>query len=352
MTRPILYYSSGPAWMWNCIGIQLSQLGLSGNFYGVTWGQTVQPPTINIKALDGKTIQWSGGIPADPFPLLLDADLWQYRRVPYPPLLLNLGPSIESGVDWVVEQVLATDKGTPFAVGGSSYGAAVASRVYQEARTGRLSDRRADLRAMVTFGSGMREKSHTYVGSSGYSGSADVPGDTRGGRGAFPAVADIDTTRWYASRFARLQNSEDLVWDFTMPNDPVSGVSDAAATITEVYRDGLAETPSAPADAATIMAAYSVLGKAPAGVTQDGNGQVRVTDAVSGQNYYLPGGGHPMYPFFPPPASSGSIPSTGNTCYQIAASYLRTIGQQLEAELNPTFVAPTVRPTYSWVTSA
>jgi hypothetical protein len=66
----------------------------------------------------------------------------------------------------------------------------------------------------------------------------------------------------------------------------------------------------------------------------------------------MAGGGHVMYPFFPPPNADGSIPSSGDTAYQIAAKYLNTVGQQIYALMNPTVpTRPIEKPTYQWFSS-
>lgn len=339
MTLPVFYYANGTAFLWNSLGITI---GLGGT-------------PINVKGLDGQTFYWDGTIPNDAFPQILDDSLWQFRRVEYPAQMLLMGPSIEVGVDWVINQILATPVGTPFALGGYSQGAAVMSRVYNECRQGRLAARRADLRAMVTFGNPMREQGHTFPGSSGFSGACDLSDDTRNGHGVFPALEDIDVLSPFIRRFARLKNTEDLVWDFTMPNEAISGVGSATPDglfAQEFSADTLRLIPlgilNGLARMGEIAAKYVF---APLGIPQDASKRVAVTDAVSGAVSYLDGGGHIMYPFYPPPNADGSIPTSGDTCYQIAAKYLNTVGARIYDEQNPTVVAPTSRAAFSWFTS-
>ena len=92
------------------------------------------------------------------------------------------------------------------------------------------------------------------------------------------------------------------------------------------------------------------LGKTVATVIGAAAGNVTVTDPYNGQSVTLPGGGHVRYPFDPPPKADGSN-GTGDTCYQIAAKYLNSVGAQIYDQMNPTVPAPTVRPTYQWFTS-
>lgn len=357
MTLPVFYYAVGTSWMFNSLGIQLTQdfSNIYVEFLGFTLGQPAPPIVFgNVKGLNGEYFFWNGD---DVFPLLLDSTLWSYQRVPYPASAAFIGPSIEAGCNYVVNQVLATPPGTPFALGGYSQGAAVMARVLMETRNGRLADRRADLRAMVTFGSPMREAGHTFPNSSGYSGALDIPGDTSSGGGTFPSLLDFGLGDTFVRRFARLENTEDFVWDFTMPNEVISGVGDSpdGKLMVEFTKNSLRQIPIAVApligrvmlDADSL---WNTLGVAPPGVPQQDN-KVKVIDPVTGEERILSGGGHIMYPLFPPPNADGSIPTEGDTCYQIAAKYLNTVGARIYDERNPTVVAPTSRAAYSWFTS-
>lgn len=349
MTLPVFYYACGTNYIWNTPGLVLPMF---------------PPEPISIKALDGKTIQWDGSIPNDPFPRLLEPTLWNYERVQYPAQLLWAGMSVEAGVDYIISRVTQTPVGTPFAVGGYSQGAGVASRIYNECRQGRLADRRADLRAVVTFGNVMREQGHTFPNSSGYSGACDVPGDTRNGHGVAPTWESDDyfgmLTSPFIQRFARLRNTEDLVWDFTMPNEVASGMGSStyeSLTLQNLFGDALRLVPLGLAvslPAAVLTGVFTKLNEwstAPFGVPQDENFVVQVIDAVTGAVGYRSGGGHVMYPFYPPPNSDGSIPTSGDTCYQLAAKYLNTVGARIYDELHPTVVLPAGRAAFSWFTS-
>jgi hypothetical protein len=340
LTRPVFYYANGTAYLFNG----------GPNF---VMGALPGVP-INIKGLDGP-IYWDGTIPADPFPLLLNESLWEYKRVPYPASTAFIGPSVEVGAQWVMDQIKATPVGTPFALGGYSQGAAVMSRVYTECRQGQLINRRSDLRAMVTFGNPMREKGHTFPNSGGYSGACDMPGDTLNGHGVFPALEDIGLFSPLVQKFARLQNTEDLVWDFTMPNETIGGVgseTDDGRFLQRFTYEGLRLLPlTAILGLGRSQELGALFSKAPAGVPSNSAGEVGVVDAVTGVMSYRPGGGHIMYSFYPPPNADGSIPTSGDTCYQLAAKYLNTVGARIYDEQNPTVVAPTTRAAFSWFTS-
>lgn len=361
--RPIFYYAQGTTYMFRVLGEQGVQIGNDGSGIFLFGRPIVEPQIISethVKGLDGETFYWNGYLNNDPFPLLLDEELWEYKRVPYPATALWAGPSVEFGVEWIIEDILKKPVGTPFGCGGYSQGAAVMSRLYQECRVGRLRDRRADFRACVTWGNPMREQGHTWPGSSGYSGACDIPGDNTSGAGIFPSYSDIDWASPYISRFVRLQNTEDLFWDFTMTNEVVSGFgfSDDGKAVRTFTRDGLRLMPlGAFASFVAASEALSRGGKTPATAPQGTDpdspnfGVYKVIDPVNGNVSYWPGGGHIMYPFSPPPNADGTIPSSGDTCYQIGAKYLRTVGAAIRDELNPVVPEPVTRAALSWFSS-
>lgn len=345
MTLPVFYYAQGTSYGLNfqINGNNIFVIGPNGAVN--TW----------VKGLDGQFHFW-GEFPDDVFPLLLNAGLWRYKRVPYPASGIFIGPSIEVGVEWIIADILTTPVGTPFALGGYSQGAAVMSRIYNECRQGRLANRRQDLRAMVTFGNPMREANHTFPGSSGYSGACDKVNSTTGGHGTFPSIESMGLFDPFVSRFARLRNTESLVWDFHMPNEVISGVgnSNDGNFLVNATKEGLRTIPVAAIFTLQGMQAlWNRFGTAPiaGAVSQDTDGNFAVTDPKLGTVSYKPGGGHMMYPWFPPPNADGSIPPDGDTCYQLAAKYLNRIGQQIYDQANPVVYEPATKPTYQWFSS-
>ncbi len=334
MTRPVFYYANGTSFFWN--------------YFGEMWGPASTPggqPVCNIKGLGGQHFPWDGYIPEDPFPLLLDPTLWAYDRVQYPASTISMNISISIGVDYVVNKVLATPVGTPFTLGGYSQGAAVMHRVVNETRQGRLSNRRADLRGCVTFGAPTRETNHLWPGAAGWSGADDVPGSTRGGHGVFPPIF-------------RMVNTEDHVWDFANPREVITSMGDSPVgwlmqnivggslnTLLNLIPTALGLVP---------MLSYNASIMPPPSVpTNPANpAQWAYTDPVTGAVTYHDGAGHTMYPYFPPPNADGSIPSTGDTSYQIAARYLNSVGAQIKAEQEFTPPLSGVTPSTAWVQSA
>jgi hypothetical protein len=313
MALPTLYYANGTNYL-------LSWAEVS---YGI-----IAPPgeTRNVKGVNGEFYAWDGNTDNDPFPRLLDPNLWSYRRVEYPATILNMAGSIKAGADWTIARIKETPG--PFALGGYSQGAAVAGAVYDACRQGELADRRSDLRGVVTFGSPVREAGHTYEGSSGYSGAFDIFGSTRGSHGVFPN---------------RLKNTEPFVYDFVMPDEVITGVSDSPMGKLWTAAAGFLLSNNLALAAASFIPVASMVNAAA--------GAISVTDPLTGATFNPGGGGHVRYPFFPPPNSDGIIPASGDTCYQIGARFLNSVGAQIKEQMNPTVPTPTTKPTYQWFSS-
>lgn len=344
MTLPVFYYAQGTSYGLNfqIAGNNLFTLAANGPIN--TW----------VKGVKGDFYFWDAFV-NDPFPLLLDQTLWNCKRVPYPASGVFIGPSIEVGVEWLVNDIKSLPAGTPFALGGYSQGAAVMSRIYNECRNGVLVNYRSQLRSVVAFGNPMREAGHTFPGSSGYSGACDIFNDTRSGHGTFPALESLTAVDSFIRRFARLKNTEELFWDFTMPNEVISGVggSNNGNILVNGTKEGLRAIP--------ILAIFTLDGMkalwnqfglgAISGLVQDVAGLIRITDPKLGSTSFKPGGGHILYPWFPPPDAAGNIPPTGDTCYQIAAKHLNALGQKIYDQMNPTVPAPIYKPSYQWFSS-
>lgn len=314
MALPVFYYANGTNYAANFFGIPLGPITSSGG------------EDRHVLGVKGEIINWPGGnTDFDPFPLLLDEKLWRFQRVTYPASGLDIGNSIQTGVNYTINQIKNTPG--PFALGGYSQGASVAAGVYSAVRQGELSNRRGDLRAIVTFGSPSREAGHTWRDSSGFAGAFDIAGSTRGSRGLFPN---------------RLQNTESFVWDFVMPGDVITCVGDSLIGNLWTAAAGFLISNN------LVLAAASALGAIGAILSAASN--TTLSDIATGQNFTLSGGGHTLYPFLPPPNSDGS-PGSGPTCYQLGATYLNQVGQAIYDEMHPTVPAPTTPATYQWFTS-
>lgn len=391
MTLPKFYYLQGTTYLLsftgiaaetignylgipNCVTARVGMFGGSSVIKGTGEEIIITPgptgPSGWIPALDGKTVYWgASGIwgNGDPFPNMLDTDLWNAVTVPYPASTLFIGPSIRWGVDWVVNDILTNlPPGTPVALGGYSQGAAAASCIYNEFRSGRLKDRRSDLRAVIAFGNPMREIGHTFPDSGGYSGAGDIPQDTTTGHGTFhPAAWNVPIIDWFVAQFSRLQDTEGLLYDFTMPGEVISGIGDSpdGTTVQTFVKQTLRVNPLFSLlllDQCLSFRSFGlpfgntnpIMGRlafAPPGTLIDEETQqVIVTDAQTGETQPRSGGGHICYPFYPPAGPDGIVPATGDTSYQIAAKYLRKIGQQIYDEMHPAPPNPANPAVYSW----
>ena len=309
MPLPTMYYAGGTAYLADFLGTPIFKL--------------TEQITTHIRDLSGGFITWDAD---DPFPLLIDPALCSYRYVEYPAATVNMGGSIAEGVRWTIDEI--KDQPGEVILAGYSQGACVAAGVYDAFRQGELAYRRKDLRAMVTFGSPVREAGHTFIGSSGYSGVFDITGSTRGSRGLFPN---------------RLKNTEPFVYDFVMPGDVFTCVGDNVVGQLWTQAAGFLLSNN------LVLAAASVLGALPSIIASTGN--FSIVNPYTGLYQVIAGGGHALYPFLPPPNSDGSIPGSGDTCYQVAARYINTVCQQIKEQNNPTVPTPTTPATFQWFSS-
>lgn len=335
-----------------------------------------------ILGINGRSAIWDLGTPsADPFPTLLDPDVWTVQSVNYSASFLggvgflgngfSMGASITEGVDKMIAAIKALPAGTYFAIGGYSQGAAVASACYlaglQDGTTGPLASYRSRFLGGTVFGNPRRQRD--YLGQHGvWSGAWDDPGSNSGGGGAFPS-----TGPW-----KRLTGCEPDKWlEFTAPDDIFSSVG------TTDLGDGF----SAAIDAFLDLTRSNIITTILTGLADDalrgflcamgdptqipswdmhlipeslrGPGSVggRVMHMVDGAGrcFPMPGGGHVTYPILPPCDSDGTWtsstdevepgdgitylkPKAGHdSCYQLALRWL-------ESKAAATATAPIVLP--------
>lgn len=318
MTRVSFFYANGTSYIWkNVLDIGFS-VSLFGNFY--VGNKEINPNTSQtnkvLAGLNGRTAYWSGGPQDDPFPSLLDPDIWDAQRVTYPAMAFPMGTSIDVGVANTIKLIRALPPGTPFCLGGYSQGAAVMSSVYNEIRSGSLTSRQDSFLGGVMFGNPRRQVD--YRGSRGgtWSGQWDVPGSTTGGHGSFPSTA--------GNPYARLTNCDPLKWlDFAAPNDIFSSVGDTPIGLgwtagntaflnlfqSEVlgYFNGMIQNISD-----GVQAAFSLAGQ-----------EMNLIDSL-GTAFKAGGAGHVTYPWQPPVGN----PEGNLTSYQIALDYLNKLADQ------------------------
>lgn len=305
-----------------------------------------------IPGLNGMTALSNGGPSYDPFPMLLDPEIFEPRkkiayRASSAGLVGNLfdgtleirtmGQSIQDGIDKVVAEIIGLPKGQRFCLGGYSQGAAVMSGVallgLAPGTTGVLYPYRDQFLGATLFGNPRRATD--YRGSVGgtWSGAFDIPGSTTGGHGSFPASGpygrltanQCDPLKWieFAHEIEAITAVGDsplgLAW--TAGNNVFLGTPTAA--------EWLAYLATAP-----LIAGSALLFQATAGTVAN------VYDAV-GKPFRVGGGGHVTYPLMPPPGN----PDNGLTSYQIAIKFLTAKAMEYA-------VAPIVLPTTPTTTSS
>lgn len=310
-----------------------------------------------VAGLRGETYGWDGFPANDPFPDLLDTNLFAKKRIWYPASFFAIGASIDFGRDAVLAEINALPAGTPFALGGYSQGAAVMVKVW-----GALSSaRRADMLGAVTFGNPMRAVNHRGPIGGTWSGQMGVAGSTTGGGGSFPTSGPFG-----------LMPSPPPNWvDFAAPDDVFTSVGLSnpftagwRTLIDTVLDQSLSEVTS------TLLGVIGGLFMPGAGLddafnffflSPEANAPIYVVDGANNFVRY-DGAGHVTYPFLPPPAANGVIPTTsivsggqtylkpvGDTCYQLAARWLESLAGQWTT--TPIVVPETLPASSAWATT-
>ena len=284
-----------------------------------------------VAGLNGITAPWGGGPPADPFPSLLDPNIFDAKKVFYPAAGLGMGASIDAGVQNVINEINNLPIGQKFCLGGYSQGAAVMSEVYNELRAGSLTSRNSDMIGACMFGNPRRQLN--YRGSVGgtWSGAWNVPGSTTGGHGSFPDDGP----------YARLSSCEASRWiEFAAPDDIFTSVSTTTGTLIEqnlgidwVAGNDIFLGSATLLDWAGYLIASGAIAISSAIAIGIGNTAQTMTDAAGTVFDWLGGNGHTTYPFVPPVGN----PDGDSTAYQIALKFLT-------AKANEYSVAPIVLP--------
>lgn len=347
--KPIFFYATGTAFSPTIIW-EDGKLRTGYNVIGI------DEPSLTVAGLNGKTAPFTGGVTNDPFPALMNTDLWEVVKVPYPASAFPMDNSIHQGKMWIIDAVNDLKSGRPWAMGGTSQGGAVCSEVYKVMQDGDLinTSQRNSFLTGVCFGNPMRQVNYTNPWSS-YSGAFDVPGSTTGGHGSFPIgyrLSDCDQSNWI---------------EFTNPFENISGVGDSPVGHWWQASNGAfllqtAVTPGAPGSFLFNLAEF-LLGVGADLLSQglpfvpeffgsinkctDPNdpeyiGPGPTTDAA-GKVVQLLGGGHVLYPFTPPVGHTGP-----ETAYQLALKYLEDIAKEYVVSSS---VLPPVSSVAGWSTS-
>jgi len=264
-----------------------------------------------VQGVDGRSFIYdstAGGV-GDPFARLADPDLINPVYIEYPDSFVTGGnalglmaSSIQVGVNNLISAIQQTPG--PFMLAGYSQGAVVTSQVYQEIISGVLQDRRNDLLAGVTFGNPVRQKNHTWPGSS-WSGAFDSSGSSTGGHGCLP------------EKFRMTGSIDSLWWDFTSVGDVFSSVGDTTVGANWQLLTGLICGYWGGSDISTVisknLASLGTTFATAKGVFDTALGLVTGSSLT----------GHCGYPFEPPPGD----PQNGLSSYQIALNYLNSTAE-------------------------
>lgn len=320
MTKIAFLYCTGTAYTISMFGTALAQ-SISGRWF---WGDTeVNPgkdPQLGyVKGLRDETYSWDGEVFNDPFPFMLDQNVWEPQRIAYADssltffvgntLVGGMGTSIDDGISKVMARINALPPGQPFALGGYSQGAAVMSGIYNELRAGSLTNRYPDFIGGVMFGNPRRQVNHRGEIGGTWSGAWDVPGSTTGGHGSFPS-----TGNW-----ARLSGCDGTEWiEFANPDDIITSTGDSTTGSRWTQgNDALLGLLSS--EYAGPILFQAILESLFPGLTNDLVEAVQEAFSLGNALNYLidptgtmgaqPGAGHVLYPHLPPPDSNGVIPS-------------------------------------------
>lgn len=302
----------------------------------------VEKKKATIAGLDGRTALWDGAPSNDPFPSLLDPNIFIARKVAYPAAAVPIKLSMDVGVTNVSNGIRAMPKGSKFMIGGYSQGAAVASEVMLQITQpgGALEEFASQFLGGICFGNPRRALD--YRGSVGgtWSGYWDDPTNllTTGGHGSFPTdgpyarltPAQCDPLKWI-----EFNEIDDI---FSSTGDTEIGVSFQGANDVVINLMNLIEVfahlDNAPQYLQAWQAAEAV-----------GNTVNNFTDAA-GEPFEFPGAGHTAYAFQPPPGD----PANGMTSYQIALQFLTD--RAVESATAPIILphTPTSQSTAGWST--
>lgn len=177
--------------------------GSIGNFFSADGKRTTRGDD-GFTADQGNEIDYTQAGAAAQVGRSLNPATFNWIPVSYNTTAYPIADALQSAVDKTVAMILGSVGGV-FLI-GNGFGAAVASTIYDEFRTGRLVSRRSDLLGVYNFGNPLRQAGRTIPG-----------GVDPGGHGMAEATKRLETT-------------ENLVWEFANPLDPVTVVGDTVVT--------------------------------------------------------------------------------------------------------------------------
>lgn len=363
--KPAFFYAAGTAYFVHMMapvleGLSLLSLDLDQQLRigGILVGDPLPAKTGTVLGVNGRNASWTLAPAGDPFPSMLDPELWDRREIiAYPASFLHIGASIDYGCARMIEKVQSLKPGQHWACGGYSQGAAVCSALWNNyglkpGTSGPLAAYRDRWLGFVGFGNPARQIDHRgAAGEFGtWSGSWYDPDVHTGCGGAFPATGP----------HRRLTGCPDEWVDFAAPLDIftahgsstvetnwTNGIDFALGSLDPGELINLIVTNSLGGVVETAMRLFGFNGGDGYGATGDNY----FVDGA-GMKFPFPGGGHTTYPMLPPPDTDGVIPTIpvlgddgittyhapdGPTCYQLAIEFMDGLAKPFQ-------VAPIVLP--------
>lgn len=366
-----IFFAGGTGFLLRDIinGVPTLSIDIGGT---IRWGSSVILQGLGIDkyaivpGLNGRTVKFAmSGDAEDPFMSLLDPNVWDVTNINYPASMLGgngqvgMGASITIGYNAMQTAILANVRpGQPFALAGSSQGAAVCSSCYlaglQPGTTGPLESYRSGFLGFVGFGNPRRQRN--YVAPYGvWSGSWDQAGSNTGGGGVFPATGD----------FRRLTNCETDKWcEFANPNDIYSSTSatgtgalwtQALDVFLNLNKSEIITYLTNGTALETVGAAFTAFGV----MGQD----ILMVDALN-RPFSMPGNGHASYSLLPPANSDGTYNATSvvdggktylkastDTCLQLGLKFLEAKARDYARSPSVLPPTPTTPSTAGWTTT-
>lgn len=369
MSRASFFYCVGTGYLFNFMSPftgSLWSVDLGGRmrvFNQIVAGSPVYDKG-TVAGLNGQTYTWEVTPSGDPFPSMLDPQLWDDRvTVDYPAPFAGMGLSINYGATRMVEKIDALPMGKKFAIGGYSQGAAVASAVYlaglKPGTTGPLESRRDDFLGAVCFGNPRRQVNHRGAGGQfgTWSGSWWDLSVHTGSGGAFPDNGE----------FARLTGCEDKWVEFVAPGDifAANGTSQTENRWTTAISFFLGSlSPQVLVQAIFDQELDDIVSVAFQKAMGSVGGAMNYLIDAAGMLFQIGGNGHTTLPFLGPPDVNGVLPAVtqvvnntlyrgavGDTCYQLGLKFLNGLAAEHQAAPILLPSQPTTTANAGWSTT-
>jgi hypothetical protein len=304
MTKVAFFYCVGTSWAFNVFSQGVNREPLFKAAPGTN--------SAVVAGLNGNLARWDGGPPSDPFPSLLDANIFDAKTIPYQAATIPMNTSINDGISRVVTAINSLPAGQPFCLGGYSQGAAVmtgaASLGLLPGTSGALSGRASSFLGATMFGNPRRANNHR--GAVGGTWNGNWTGGS-GSHGSFPTTGP----------HPRLSSAPSNWVEFAHPNDIFNTVGDSTLGQKWVEANGIFLTQN-PLVVLFNLLNFPVLDAAIQAINLAGN-HLTMTDGAGTSIGWLGGNGHTAYPFQPPYEIGGVT-----TYYQTALAYLTSLAQQ------------------------